>query len=51
MFKFNNTIPERRHWRRSDVFIVLLILTYFTLYSNVAIVNFEQVNTGWVLSL
>ena len=22
MFKVNNKTPERRHWRRSDVFIV-----------------------------
>ena len=35
IFKVNNRrikTPERRHWRRSGVFIV----------------NFEQVNAGWV---
>ena len=35
-------IPERRYLPRSDVFIVNL--TYFTRYSSVSIVDFEQVN-------
>ena len=39
MFKVNN----RRHWRRSGVFICLL-WTYFTPCSSVSIVNFKQVN-------
>ena len=33
---------ERRHWPRSDFFIVSF--TYFTRYSSVSIVDFEQVN-------
>ena len=36
--------PERRHLPRSDVFIVNV--TYFTRYSSVSIVAFEQVNVG-----
>ena len=48
MFKVNNkdtrmTLPERRQ-RRSGIFIV----TYFTHCSSLSIVNFEQVNAGWV---
>ena len=40
--------PERRNWRRSGVFIINFG-TYFTPCSSVSIVNFEQVNTGWVV--
>ena len=44
--------PERRHWRRrrSAVFIVNFehILHFF---SSVSIVDFEQVNVRWVLSV
>ena len=32
---------ERRHWRRSGIFIVNFIVS-------VSIVKFEQVNAGWV---
>ena len=39
---------ERRNWRRSGVFIINFG-TYFTPCSSVFIVNFEQVNTGWVV--
>ena len=39
--------PKRRHWRRFGVFIVNF--EYFShLFSSVSIVNFEQVNAGWV---
>ena len=42
--------PKRRHWRhwrRFDVFIVNF--EYFSHhFSSVSIVNFEQVNAGWV---
>ena len=37
-------IPEKRHSPRSDVFIVNF--TYFTHYSSVSIVDFEQVSFG-----
>ena len=39
--------PERREWHRSGVFIVNF--TYFTHCSDVHIVDFEQVNAGWVI--
>ena len=35
--------PDRRHWRRSGVFIVNF---EHTPCSSVSIVNFEQVNSG-----
>ena len=53
MFKVNNRtrcgicskltikIPERRHWHHSGVFMVN--------FNRVSIVNFEQVNTDWVV--
>ena len=41
--------PERRHWRRCGVFIIKL-WTYFTPCSSVSIVDFEQVNAGWVIN-
>ena len=59
MFKVNNGNPrtrcetcsnltiktaERRHWRRSGVFINL---TFSTPCYSVSIVNFEQVNASW----
>ena len=39
----------QRHWRRSDVFIV----TFEQISSSfgVPVVNFEQVNAGWVIDL
>ena len=37
--------PERRHWRRSGVFIVHFEHTTF---SSVSIVDFEEVNVSWV---
>ena len=40
--------PEQHHWRRSGVFIVNYG-TYFTPYSSVSIINFEQVNAGWAI--
>ena len=45
--KLTKNTPERRHWRRSGVFIVNF---EFTPCSSISIVNFEQVNAGWVLS-
>ena len=46
LFKVNSTkTPERRHSRR--VFL-LLTLIYFTPFSIVSIVDFEQVNVSWV---
>ena len=32
---------ERRHWRRSGIFILNFIVSF-------SIVKFEQVNAGWV---
>ena len=40
--------PERRQWRRSDVFIVNF--EYISLSSTVSIINFEQVNVSWETS-
>ena len=40
--------PERRHWRRSGVFIV--DWTYFTPCASVSIVNLEHVNADWEIS-
>ena len=40
--KLTKKITERRHWRRSGIFIV-----NFTPWSSVSIVNFEQVIAGW----
>ena len=37
--------PERCHWHRSGV--VIVIFEPISPCSNVSIVNFEQVNTGW----
>ena len=43
--KLSIKTPERRHWCRSDVFIVNFEQILHC--SGVAIVNFEQVNVGW----
>ena len=43
--------PERRQWRRSGVFIVNFEHITFLPCSSVSIINFEQVNTGWVEKL
>ena len=42
--------PKRRNWRRSSVFVVN-IWTYFTHFSSVSIVNFEQVSTCYLATL
>ena len=42
----NKDIPERRHWRRSCVFIVNF--EYISHLFSVSIVDFEQVNVCWV---
>ena len=47
--KLATKTPERRHWCRSGVFIVILNI-FQTLFFYVFIVNFEQVNAGWVVS-
>ena len=39
--KLTKKTPERRHRPRSDAFIINF--TYFTRYSSVSIVDFEQV--------
>ena len=39
--------PERRQWRCSGVFIVMF-WTYFTPFSSVPIVDFEQVIVSWL---
>ena len=44
--KLTIKILERRHWRRSGIFICNFE-HFFTPCSSVSIVNFEQVNTGW----
>ena len=49
MFKINNKTPKRRHWRRFGVFFVNFEHISH-LCSSVFIVNFEQVNAGWVTS-
>ena len=48
MFKVNN-----KHQNDFDVVLVLLLLTfiYFTPFSNVFIVDFEQLNVNWVTLL
>ena len=47
--------PERHQWRRSGAFIVnltpLTYLTYLTPFSSVSIVDFEQVNASWNVTL
>ena len=43
--------PERRQWRRYGVFIVNFEHITFLPCSSVSIINFEQVNTGWVEKL
>ena len=48
MFKVNNKTPKRPQWRRSGVFIVNFE-HIFTLFPSVSIVDFEQVNVGWVI--
>ena len=40
--------PERRQWRRSGVFIVNFEHISHPPCSSVSIVNFEQVNAGWI---
>ena len=46
MLKVNNkdttTTPVASFW-----YLYWLLSTYFTPYSSVSIVNFEQVNAGW----
>ena len=42
MFKVNNKSTE---WRHSGVFIVKL-RTYFTPFSSISIIDFEQVNNS-----
>ena len=45
MLKVNKKTPERRHWRRSGVFIVNFEhILYF--FSSVSIVDVEQVNVA-----
>ena len=46
MFKINFKTPERRHWRRSDVFFV-----NFKHISHLSIVDFEQVSVRWSVFL
>ena len=48
MFKVNNKTPKRPQWRRAGVFIVNFE-HIFTLFPSVSIVDFEQVNVGWVI--
>ena len=43
--------PKRRYWRHSGVFIVTFEWTYFTLFADVSIVDFEQGNFSWVYSV
>ena len=38
--------PEQRHWRHSDVFVTFGQISHIVVFS---IVDFEQVNTGWVI--
>ena len=38
--------PERPYWCLSDIFIVNF--EHFITFSNVSIVDFEQVNVSWV---
>ena len=45
--KLTIKIPERRHWRRSSIFIINFE-HISNLCSSVTIVNFEQVNADWV---
>ena len=40
--------PERRQWRRSGAFIVNFDHISHPPCSSVSIVNFEQVNVGWI---
>ena len=40
------TTPERRHWRRSDVYIVNFKYILHP-FSNVSIFDFEQANVNW----
>ena len=47
MFKVNNKDTKTTPWRRFGVFIVNFEHTSY-LCSSVSIVNFEQVNAGWV---
>ena len=50
MFKVNNKNTKRRQWRRSGVFIVNFEpISHFTPFSNVSVVDFEQVNVRVVL--
>ena len=46
--KLTMKTTERRHWRRSGVFIINLV--YFTPCSIVSTVNFEHVIAGWINS-
>ena len=41
--KLTIKIVERRHWRRSGIFIV----NFEHISHRVSIVNFQQVNVGW----
>ena len=38
---------KQGHWRRSGVFIVNVLRTYFVFCSSASIVNFEHVIAGW----
>ena len=44
--KHQNDAIGRGHWRRSGVFIVNF--EYISHLASVSIVNFEQINAGWV---
>ena len=39
--------PQQCLWRRSGVFIISFEKTYFTVFSSVFVVDFEQVNVSW----
>ena len=45
--KLTMRTTEKRQSRRSGVFIILMSWTYSTPFSNVSIVEFEQVNIWW----
>ena len=49
MFNVNSKIQERHQWCRSGIFIVNFLI-YFTPFSSVSVVNFEQLNAGWVIT-
>ena len=49
ILKLTIKTPEQRYWSCSGVFIVNW--SYFTPFSSVSTVNFEQVNVSWVWTL